>query len=290
MTIGGTKESHFTLGFLIVNELDAPAFKFFTFGIDEGLVIAIQDKKLHVRGKAAVNSFPGEEGGMVNVSRNFGFGQEAKFGVVEDGLGSAAFIKISEGEDAGFFKGGVFGLQKVEAGGFELFLKGDGVAVFVQLLLDDEVGIFWEVFQVNDDFALGGGVFPCAIGVFAGGVIGGGEVEAAFSINPADFVGELGGEGLIGFVEGALADEVAGILSVPGDVPALALEEGLGFGKEAKGFEGGLGEMGVSVGVAVGVGASVNVGSGSGRLRRRPRSTVHRPLAVCGQRSAVGRR
>jgi hypothetical protein len=157
-------------------------------------------------------------------------------------------VQIGEGEDAGFFKGGVFGFQKVEARGFEFFLKGDGVAVFVQLLLDDEVGIFWEVFQVNDDVLGGGGVFPGAIGVFAGGVLGGGEVEVAFEVNPAYFVGELGGEGLAGFIEGALADEVAGILGVPGDVPALALEEGLGFGKEAKGFEGGLG-MGVSVGV-----------------------------------------
>jgi hypothetical protein len=127
--------------------LDAPAFKFFAFGIDEGLVIAIQDKKLHVRGKAAVNSFPGEEGGMVNVSGNFGFGQEARFGVVKDGLGSAVFVQIGEGEDAGFFKGGVFGFQKVEARGFEFFLKGDGVAVFVQLLLDDEVRIFGRFFR-----------------------------------------------------------------------------------------------------------------------------------------------
>jgi hypothetical protein len=159
--------------------------------------------------------------------------KKVEFAVVDDGLGDAVFVEVGEGEDAGFFKGGVFGFQKVEAGGFEFFLKGDGVAVFVQLLPDDEVGIFWEVFQVNDDVLGGGGVFPGAIFVFAGGVLGGGEVEVAFEVNVADFVGELGGEGLIGFVEGALADEVAGILSIPGDVPALALEEGLGFGKEA---------------------------------------------------------
>jgi hypothetical protein len=210
--------------------------------------------------------------------------KKVEFAVVDDGFWDAVFVEIGEGEDAGFFKGGVFGFQKVEARGFEFFLKGDGIAVFVQLLLDDEVGIFWEVFQVNDDFALGGGVFPCAIGVFAGGVVGGGEVEVAFEVNPADFVGELGGEGLIGFVEGALADEVAGVLGIPGDVPALALEEGLGFGGEAKGFEGGLGDGGFGGGCGK---SRANVGVG---VPVCPPSTVNRPSSPCGLRSAVGGR
>jgi hypothetical protein len=107
----------------------------------------------------------------------------------------------------------------VEARGFELFLKGDGVAVFVQLLLDDEVGIFWEVFQVNDDFALGGGVFPGAIGVFAGGVLGGGEVEAAFEVNKAYFVGGLVGEDFIGFIPGELGEGVLGFIFIPVYLP-----------------------------------------------------------------------
>jgi hypothetical protein len=210
---------------------------------------------------------------MVNVSGNFGFRQEAKFGVVKDGLGSAVFVQIGEGEDAGFFKGGVFGFQEVEARGFEFFLKGDGVAVFVQLLLDDEVGIFWEVFQVNDDVLGGGGVFPGAIFVFLGRVLGGGEVEVAFEVNVAYFVGELGGEGLAGFIEGALADEVAGILGVPGDVPALAVEDGLGFGVQAEGFEGGLGNGGFG---------------GGGRWRERERGRWEgRLAAVHGQPSTV---
>jgi hypothetical protein len=187
-----------------------------------------------------VDGFPGEEGGSA-LEGLVGFGEGGngdgdsvfQVAVEGDGFWDAVFIQIGEGKDAGFFKGGVFGFQKVEARGFEFFLKGDGVAVFVQLLLDDEVGILGEVFQVNDDVLGGGGVFPGAIGVFAGGVVGGGEVEVAFEVNPACFVGELGGEGLAGFVPGALADEVAGILGIPGDVPALALEEGLGFGKEA---------------------------------------------------------
>jgi hypothetical protein len=37
--------------------------------------------------------------------------EKVEFAVVGDGLGDAVFIKVGEGEDAGFFKGGVFGLD-----------------------------------------------------------------------------------------------------------------------------------------------------------------------------------
>jgi hypothetical protein len=43
--------------------------------------------------------------------------------------------------------------------------------------------------------------------------IGGGEVEVAFKVNPAYFVGELGGEGFIGFVEGELGYGVLGFIA-----------------------------------------------------------------------------
>jgi hypothetical protein len=204
----------------------------------------LQKDKL-VGGKR-VDIFYRKRSGVDKVGGKLGHREEAKLTVVDEGCGCAVYFD-GYGEDAGFFKGGVFGLKKVEARGFELFLKGYGVAVFVQLLLDDEVWVFWEVFQVNDDVLGGGGVFPGAIFVFLGREIGGGEAEVAFGVNKADFVGFLGGEGLTGFVPGALADEVAGILGVPGDVPALAGQGGLGvFGEE--GLKRGWG-MAVSVGV-----------------------------------------
>jgi hypothetical protein len=101
-----------------------------------------------------VDGFPGEEGGNA-LEGLVGFGEGGKgdgdsvfqVAVEGDGLGDAVFVEVGEGEDAGFFKGGVFGFQKVEARGFEFFLKGDGIAVFVQLLLYDEVGILGRFFR-----------------------------------------------------------------------------------------------------------------------------------------------
>ena len=53
---------------------------------------------------------------MAQVGGDFGHLEKVEFTVVGEGFWDAVFIKIGEGKDAGFFKGGVFGFQKVEAG------------------------------------------------------------------------------------------------------------------------------------------------------------------------------
>jgi len=209
-----------------------------------------------------VDGFPGEKGGMVNIGGNFGFGQEAKLTVVDKGCGCAVYFD-GYGEDAGFFEGGVFSLDHPHP----------------QPLSQGERGA-----QGEDEVLGGGGVFPGAIFVFLGREIGGGEVEVAFGVNKADFVSELGGEFLCGFVPGGLADEVAGILSIPGDAPALAGEHLLDFSSRAEGFEGGLRNFGGGDGGGDGWRRGEGEGGrGGGRL-----SAVRLRSAVGGLRSARG--
>jgi hypothetical protein len=183
--------------------------------------------------------------------------KKVEFAVVDDGLGDAVFIKIGQGKDAGFFKGGVFGFDHPHP----------------QPLSQGERGA-----QGEDEVLGGGGVGPGAIGVFGGGEAGEAGVEVAFEVNATDFVGGLVEEGLSAFVPFALTDGVAGVLAVPGDEPALAVEHLLDFSSQAEGFEGGLGDFGGG-----GRRGEREGGRGGGRL-----STVRLRSAVSGLRSARG--
>ena len=62
------------------------------------------------------NGFFGHCGWGVGIGGDFRYLKKVELAVVGDGFWDAVFVEVGEGKDAGFFKGGVFGFQKVEAG------------------------------------------------------------------------------------------------------------------------------------------------------------------------------